>query len=187
MAGAQEQSGLREPADGTPKVRAINRKHLKRFSVHVADPASDVRRSPVRCAPDRVSIVGQASLAGRKLLEVSKGNPRIVTWSSTSRDGREQITQDGNGQNRADYAVAQDSNLHENFPPGDSAREAHLISPVAFAVVENGWPGNLGRWDASHATTSEISCAVIGLPETSFCQSGGPRSGRPAITMVRNS
>ena len=48
--------------------------------------------------------------------------------------------------------------------PGQSVWHSHRISPVDFAVLEYGWPGNFGRWEASQATTSETSCADIGFP-----------------------
>ena len=91
------------------------------------------------------------------------------------------------GKNQTDDAVAEDTDLHEKITPGHSAWQTHGISPIAFAVVGKGWPGNLGRREASQATTSETSCDDIGLPGTSLRQSGAPSSGRPAITIVLSS
>src|SRR5665213_795816 len=75
MAGTHEQTGLREPANRTPEVRAINRKHLKRLPVHIANPTSDICRNPIPRIHNWIAISGQACLARRELFDAAENDP----------------------------------------------------------------------------------------------------------------
>src|ERR1700693_1566372 len=112
MAGTHEQAGLLEPANGTPKVRAIDGEDLKSLPIHISDPAGDVRRIPIRRIDNGISIRGETSLTGRELFEVPKRNPRLVASLALLGNGREEIAHDWHGQNGSNDAVEEDSELH---------------------------------------------------------------------------
>src|SRR5262245_14667307 len=76
----------------------------------------------------------------------------------------------------------------------------HLLNSFKYLLLATGHPsplrfrtihfdldaiGATSRCDTSHATTSEISCGLMGRPEIFARQSGMPRSDRPTITAVR--
>src|SRR5271165_16042 len=59
-------------------------------------------------------------------------------------------------------------------------------APAVASVACTDWPEVVAsRRDESQATTSEISSALIGFPDTKSLKPGIPSSGRPAITTVR--
>jgi hypothetical protein len=168
-------------------VGTVDRKNLECVPIHIANPARDISRITVPGINNGISIRGEASLAGGKLIETAEGNPRLIAAFSRVGDGREKVADNRNGQNRGDDAVKQDSEFHEKITPAESGRDSHRISSFDFPVVGKGWPGNFVRWEASQAMTSETSCGDIGFPGTLPRQSGAPSSGRPAITIVRSS
>src|SRR5215471_16325572 len=80
MTRTHEQIRLREPADGTSQVRAINGKHLKFLPINIAYPAGDVRRFSVPGIHHWVAIGGQTGLASRKLIQPAKRQPGVISW-----------------------------------------------------------------------------------------------------------
>jgi hypothetical protein len=138
MAWTHEQTRLREPTNRTAEVRAINGKNLERFSIDIPNPTGDICCLPVRVGDYRICIRSEARLAGRKLPQISDGNPRIIAASLAARDGRDKVPQDRNGQNYGDNAVKKNPDLHEQLAPRQIGRQRHGISPVDFAVEEYG-------------------------------------------------
>ena len=75
MARAHEQAGLREPADRAAEMGAIDGEHLECSPINIADPAGNVCGFSVQLIRDRVSIGGQARLAGGKQIERAECKP----------------------------------------------------------------------------------------------------------------
>ena len=90
-----------------------------------------------------------------------------------------------------DEAVEADPEPHQQRRAATVRRSQSLKSShyerIAPVRAHASGCGNCGRCAASHATTSEISWADIGLPGTLPRQSGAPSSGRPTMTVVRKS
>src|ERR1700675_294103 len=105
MARAHEQARLLEPADRTTEVRAINCENLESLPIHIANPTGDVCRLPIGWIHHRITVGGEASLAGRKLLDVAERNPRLIASLPLLSNGREEIADDRHGKNCSDNAV----------------------------------------------------------------------------------
>jgi hypothetical protein len=98
-------------------VRTIDGEHLERLPVHIANPAGDVCGITIPRIHNRVSIRREAGLAGRKLFEISEGNPRLIAFSARASDWRKKVTRDRDCQNHRDEAIKEDSQLREEFAP----------------------------------------------------------------------
>src|ERR1700760_2893149 len=79
MTRAHEQIRLLEPADRATEVRTINGKHLELLPVNIAHPARDVCGLSIPGIHHRVAVRGQAGLAGRKLIQWPKSEPRVIS------------------------------------------------------------------------------------------------------------
>src|SRR5262249_11432492 len=120
-----------------------------------------------------------------KSLEFTQREPREIARLPLASHRRQDVPQDRYSQHEGNDAVKYYSDEHGSS--GHSSWRAHGNPFIAAPEAGFGYsgPGNRGRCAASQATTSEISCADIGLPGTLLRQSGAPSSGRPVITIVR--
>jgi hypothetical protein len=119
MARAHEQTGLREPADGTSEVRTIDCEYLIIFSVHVANPAGDIGGITIPRINYRVAIGGEARFSGRKLIETAESNPGFITVLAAASDRREKVTHDRHGKDDSDKTVKENSQVHEKRAPAE--------------------------------------------------------------------
>src|SRR5580704_15217869 len=113
MAGAQEQVRLREPANRTSEVRAVDRKNLEGLAINISNPAGDIGRFPIRWTHNRISIRRKPSLTRRKLFETAEGNPGVIAPFPLVDNGREEVAHDGHAENDSDDSVQENSDLHE--------------------------------------------------------------------------
>src|ERR1700722_11648628 len=112
MTWAHKQARLREPANGTSEVRAVDREDLEVLPVHIANPAGDVCGVSIGGIHNGIAISSEPSLAGRELLEVAKWNPRLVASLTSAGNRRQEITHDRHGENCGDDSIEEDSDLH---------------------------------------------------------------------------
>src|ERR1700722_491836 len=138
MTWAHKQARLREPANGTSEVRAVDREDLEVLPVHVANPAGDISGIPIGRIHNGIAISGEASLAGRELFEITKWNPGFVASLTSARNRRQKITHDRHGENSGDDSIEEDSDLHQHIASGKTAWERHRASPAVLATFGYG-------------------------------------------------
>src|ERR1700684_1064804 len=109
MAGAHEQTRLREPTDRTSEVCTIDCEYLKTRPLHVATQAGNIGSITIPRIHDRVSIRRQARLSGRKLIEIAERNPGVIAVLAAASDRREKVTHDRHCKNHGDNAVKENS------------------------------------------------------------------------------
>src|SRR5438132_8677512 len=83
---AHEQVRLREPTDGAPEVRAVDREDLELLACEMTHPARDRRGLAVPRVHHGVPIGGEARLAFRELAESAEREPRLVTRPALARE-----------------------------------------------------------------------------------------------------
>src|ERR1700683_1613891 len=124
---------------------AVDGKDLERFSVDISNPARDVGCLAVRGRHDGIPVRSETRFAGRKLLKSPQSDPGVIALVPVARDGREEVTQDRDSEDHSDDSVEHDSDLHEEFTPGQVRGHSHGVSPVDWGEPVYGWPGNCGR------------------------------------------
>ena len=75
MAGAEEELGLGEPADGASKMCAVDREDLKLLVGDAADPGGGLRSVAIVEAGNRAAEVGEAGLADGEVGDGAKVDP----------------------------------------------------------------------------------------------------------------
>jgi hypothetical protein len=98
-------------------VSAVDGEDLKAFPIDISNPTGDIGSLAIRRRHDGISVGGEPRLTGRKLLQSPESNPRVVVLRPVTHNGREDVTQDGSGENHANDAIEGDSNLHEECAP----------------------------------------------------------------------
>src|SRR5215475_11284791 len=78
VARAHEELRLREPANGTSEVGAIDREDLKAVTIHTPHPAGDVRRRTIPGHAEGILIRGEPGLPRGKALERAELDPRLL-------------------------------------------------------------------------------------------------------------
>src|SRR5437660_12808170 len=102
---AHEQVRLREPTDGAPEVRAVDREDLELLAREMTHPARDRRGLAVPRVHHGVPIGGETRLALRERDERAEREPRLVSRPALARDGREDVAHDRYAQERGDDRV----------------------------------------------------------------------------------
>jgi hypothetical protein len=115
-------------------VRAIHSKNLKRLALHSANPARDVVGVSIGERPNRVFKFGQARLILGELAEVAQSNPAFVLTLVGANERRNQVSDDGHGQQRYGDAVQQQPNLCKPLAARDVA---YLLFVVYFFPVSS--------------------------------------------------
>ena len=177
VAGAHKKARFLKPANGTPKMRAIDRENLERFRIDAAHPAWNFGGVSVPGLTDRVPINGKSSLAFRKVVQGTQRNPTRLRLSGEARQG---ISQKRHADERARDGVQSGADLEKEVATGNrlcgrTARwHGFLASAIRIGCVHGSlvplWLRFMGttRCEESQATTSEISCGVIGWPDAVF-------------------
>ncbi|WP_433984897.1 hypothetical protein RBB78_11640 [Tunturiibacter empetritectus] len=101
MAGAEEELGLGEPANGAAEVGAVDGEDLEGVAGDAADPAGNVAGLAVPLVGDGVAVVDEAGLAFGEVGERAEVDPGVVVGGLLER-GAEEIADDGDGENDAD-------------------------------------------------------------------------------------
>src|SRR5262245_48519980 len=110
VAGAHEQSGLREPADGAAEMRAVDREDLKPLVVDSPHPAWDIGGGPVPGDPERVFERRQPRLALGKALDEPQLDPGL---GATPTDGAEEIADHRDADQGGRYHVQGEAQLEQ--------------------------------------------------------------------------
>src|SRR5258708_39583755 len=76
MTGTHEEVRVLKPANGTPQMRAVDRKDLKLLAVHPPHPAGDVSGRTVPRACVRITVLRQPRLVLGEPSDRPKRNPR---------------------------------------------------------------------------------------------------------------
>jgi len=86
VAWTQEQTGLREPANGTTKMGAVHGENLELISADVPDPTCGIRGLPVARGYIRVPESGESRFTFRKLTGRAERHPGKIPVRASSRD-----------------------------------------------------------------------------------------------------
>src|SRR4029077_14250209 len=113
---AHEQVRLREPPDGAPEVRTVDREDLELLAREMTHPARDRRGLAVPRIHHGVPIGGEARLALRELVESAEGELRRVSRRALAREGREEVARDRHAQRRGDERVEADPEPRQEHP-----------------------------------------------------------------------
>src|SRR5262245_2935542 len=201
VTGTHEEPGLREPPDGAAEMGAVDREHLEPLAADPPHPARDARGRPVPGHAERILVHRESRLALREALERAELDPGlgappsrraqdVADHGNTYQDGRDRVQHEAELEQEA---AARRRRRPERIVPGTHASALFFLTVArdhgrgrARSPSRDSRPGTGWRWPASQATTSEICSVVRGRPGTSSRQSGLPRSGRPAITVVRS-
>src|SRR5215472_16482833 len=106
-------------------MRAVNGKDLKLVAGDAADPAGGVDGLAVGGHDKGIFESGKTGLALGKFADLADGNPREISVVAAACDGRQNITQNGNGQANGDQAIEENSELHEKAAARESVVFTH--------------------------------------------------------------
>jgi hypothetical protein len=184
-------------------VRAIDGKDLELIVRDMPHPAGEIAGLAIGGSSVRIAILPHPGFSSGELLEISYGNPVVVTLIFLEKRAKD-VTENRHSQNRTYRAIDEQRYLEKEFSSRIFAWVIHGIlqnhcgcgflrpgsfrwtSTLYYRDFENGWPGNGILCDASHATMSVTFWSVMGFPVTSSRQSGMPSPGKPETTMSRN-
>ena len=136
VAGAQEEFGLREPADGAAEVSAVDGEDLEGVAGDAADPAGNVAGLAVPCGRDGIAVVDEPRLAFGKVGEWAEVDPGVI-GGGLLQCRAEEVADDRHGENGADRSVDQERELEEE----GAARVACGDARVFYRLCSG-----LGRW-----------------------------------------
>src|SRR6266404_1543024 len=147
VTAAHKEARLRKPAHRASQVRTVDGKNLENLIVNVPNPARDVAGLTIPGIDHGIAIRGEPSLAGRKLLQPTEREPRLVAELFFARHRRKEKTHDRHRQRSADDAVENNPYFHEHRASRHSFFFTHRRPPLSRSVEEigYGWPGNCFR------------------------------------------
>src|ERR1700723_484921 len=94
MAGAHEQTGLREPTHGTAQMRAVDCKNLKLITLDAANPAGRVHGPAIGWHHVGIPESSEARLAFGKFAGAAKRHPGKISVVAAACNRREQESHD---------------------------------------------------------------------------------------------
>jgi hypothetical protein len=118
MTRAHKKTGLREPADRTAQVRAVDGEHLELIAFDVPDPARSIHGLAVSRHNKRISEFSQPGFAFRELTDWAQRDPVEITVRTPACNRGKQESSDWPGKDTGGACVEDDPQLHEQSAPG---------------------------------------------------------------------